>query len=115
MNAMIYIQCPLSLIDRFTCDFSVESVKNTSLIANSGIDPSSINKQPRKNGVRVGFSIARCLCSAFQNIDNMFQAGFICYCSLWYTLQFGVYSNFIPFWCHFIPLWYACQWSKEQF
>lgn len=42
MNAVIYIQCPLSLIDTFTCDFSVESVKNTNLIANSGIDPSSI-------------------------------------------------------------------------
>ena len=65
MNAVIYIQCPLSLIDRFTCYFSVESVKNTNLIENNGIDPSSVNKQPRKKGVRVGFSIPRCLCSAF--------------------------------------------------
>ena len=65
MNAVIYIQCPSSLIDRFSCDFSVESLKNTSLRENNGIDPSSINKQPRKKGVRVGFSIPICLCSAF--------------------------------------------------
>lgn len=37
MNATIYIQYPLSLMDRFSCDSSVESIEDTNLIANKVI------------------------------------------------------------------------------